>query len=314
MTSAYPRPLDALVASVREMATQDRAWPSQRKIMRECRVGADRAAAALAALRASGFDPAVPATSPQRPQERPAHDPDTDADGVSGAPVEAVSAPAQIDEEALVSDAAGTATRTRRDWTSDLGVLVVALAAAILTFTTLRDLAVAVGITGELLGLKLAWLLPITTGSADAGPAAMAWAHRLPARAVLRADAGPAAVAWAHRLPARAVLRRRRGRRAVGGLRGGLLPLGGGGEHLLGEDALLGDQMLGEVKHRVEDLLRVAPGGRRRMGSTRHPLHQFAALLSPLLPQSLEALLGTAGQLGELLLRTRHRTPPPRNR
>jgi hypothetical protein len=88
--------------------------------MRECHVGADRASAALAPLRESGFDPAVPAPAPvltvvpdapatslQRPQQRLAHDPDADADSVSEAPVDAISAPAQIDEEALVSDAAG---------------------------------------------------------------------------------------------------------------------------------------------------------------------------------------------------------------
>lgn len=54
----------------------------------------------------------------------------------------------------------------RRDWPTAAGLLVVAIAAAILTFTTLRDLAEAVGITGDFLGLPLAWLLPLTVDAA----------------------------------------------------------------------------------------------------------------------------------------------------
>jgi Protein of unknown function (DUF2637) len=48
------------------------------------------------------------------------------------------------------------------------GILLVAAAAAILTFTTLRDLATACGIGGEVLGLPLAWLLPITVDASGA--------------------------------------------------------------------------------------------------------------------------------------------------
>lgn len=45
---------------------------------------------------------------------------------------------------------------------------LVAASAAILTFTTLRDLAVACGIAGAFLGIPLAWLLPITVDAAGA--------------------------------------------------------------------------------------------------------------------------------------------------
>ncbi|MFB9383243.1 DUF2637 domain-containing protein [Pseudonocardia petroleophila] len=48
------------------------------------------------------------------------------------------------------------------------GLAVVAGAAAILTFTTLRDLAIACGISDTFLGVPLAWLLPITVDAAGA--------------------------------------------------------------------------------------------------------------------------------------------------
>ncbi|WP_345423996.1 DUF2637 domain-containing protein [Pseudonocardia xishanensis] len=48
-------------------------------------------------------------------------------------------------------------SRDSRDWIADVGTLVVGAAAAVLTFTTLRDLATAVGIVGW-----LAWLVPVT--------------------------------------------------------------------------------------------------------------------------------------------------------
>lgn len=54
----------------------------------------------------------------------------------------------------------------KRDWVTDLGIAVVGIAAAILTFTTLRDLALACGITGELWKLKLAYLVPVTVDAA----------------------------------------------------------------------------------------------------------------------------------------------------
>lgn len=52
----------------------------------------------------------------------------------------------------------------KRDRATDIGIVVVGLAAAVLTFTTLRDLAEACGIDGALVGdwLPLSWLLPIT--------------------------------------------------------------------------------------------------------------------------------------------------------
>src|SRR3954447_19831833 len=45
------------------------------------------------------------------------------------------------------------------------------------------------------------------------------------------------------------------------------LSLAGGVEHLLSERALLSNQVLGEVEHRVQNLLRVARSVTRRAGS-----------------------------------------------
>ncbi len=42
------------------------------------------------------------------------------------------------------------------------------LTAAILTFTSLRDLAGACGITGTFLGVPLPWLVPVTVDAVDA--------------------------------------------------------------------------------------------------------------------------------------------------
>ena len=96
------------------------------------------------------------------------------------------------------------------------------------------------------------------------------------------------------------------GGRCRGRVGDGLLPLAGGAEHLFGEGALLGDQVLGEVEYGVEDLLRVARRVTRRTGPAAHCFHQLVAALAPLLPEVLEVLLGAAGQLGELLLWTGH--------
>jgi hypothetical protein len=61
VTSAYPIPTEVLEDRVRTLAASLGGWPSQRRVMRECRVGAPRADAALAAVKKSGFDPAKPA-------------------------------------------------------------------------------------------------------------------------------------------------------------------------------------------------------------------------------------------------------------
>lgn len=61
MTSAYPMPDEELVDRVRALAAERGEWPSQRRVMRECRAGAPRANAALATLRAEGFNPAAAA-------------------------------------------------------------------------------------------------------------------------------------------------------------------------------------------------------------------------------------------------------------
>jgi hypothetical protein len=54
VTSAYPLPTEQLVERVRKLAVERGGWPSQRAIMRSCKVGAPRADAALATLRAEG--------------------------------------------------------------------------------------------------------------------------------------------------------------------------------------------------------------------------------------------------------------------
>lgn len=67
----------------------------------------------------------------------------------------------------------------RRDWPTDLGIVVVGLAAAILTFTTLRGLAQLVGFRDVLFGvLPSAWLLPVTIDAAGV-VAARVWLRRL---------------------------------------------------------------------------------------------------------------------------------------
>jgi hypothetical protein len=48
--------------------------------------------------------------------------------------------------------------------------------------------------------------------------------------------------------------------RGVGDVGKGLLALVGSAEHLLGEGALLSNQVLGEVEHRIKDLLGVLRG------------------------------------------------------
>ncbi|GAA3621385.1 ABC transporter permease [Lentzea roselyniae] len=60
MTSAYPTPIDKLTEQVRTLATEQGAWPSLRQIKQRCNVGHPKAVDALAALRATGFDPATP--------------------------------------------------------------------------------------------------------------------------------------------------------------------------------------------------------------------------------------------------------------
>jgi hypothetical protein len=79
---------------------------------------------------------------------------------------------------------------TRRDWATDLGIIAVGLAAAILTFSTLTDLAVACGIVGSFLGVPLQMLVPVTIDAAAV----------VSARVWLLRTAGDAAVAYARRL------------------------------------------------------------------------------------------------------------------
>jgi hypothetical protein len=57
MSSAYPVTNEVLTERVRDLAAELGGWPSQRRVMRACRVGAPRADAVLARLRASGYAP-----------------------------------------------------------------------------------------------------------------------------------------------------------------------------------------------------------------------------------------------------------------
>jgi len=180
VTSAYPIPTAELVDRVRALAAELGEWPSQRRVMRECRVGAPRADAALATLRESGFDPAAPPrsltvvpdlqdaaeTHPVRVQEGTGERSQAHTPGAPDDAAEATTAAAEIDGESLVTGTAGASSRARRDWITDLGILVVGLAAAVITFTTLSALGAAVGITGNVLGLPLSWLLPVCIDAA----------------------------------------------------------------------------------------------------------------------------------------------------
>ena len=159
--------------------------------MRECKVGAPRAAAALAALRRDGFDPApkpvltvVPAEAERAEDDAEAHP----ADDKAPAPAEATEGATERPDSAgepSVSGAAGAARGARRDWVTEIGVLLVGIAAAALTTTTLAGLAQACGITGW-----LAWLLPVTVDAAGV----------VAARAWLRNQAHPDAVRFARGL------------------------------------------------------------------------------------------------------------------
>jgi hypothetical protein len=66
-------PPDELSTHVREYAAQTGAWPSCRRVMAEFHVGRPKAAAALEALRATGFDPA-PEVNPGEGAAVIAHD------------------------------------------------------------------------------------------------------------------------------------------------------------------------------------------------------------------------------------------------
>src|SRR5690606_24132403 len=64
MTSAYPIAPEVLAEKVRQLAAETGAWPSRNQVMKAFRVGAPKASDALAALRASGFDPTTGTTTP----------------------------------------------------------------------------------------------------------------------------------------------------------------------------------------------------------------------------------------------------------
>jgi hypothetical protein len=64
MTSAYPLAPEVLAEKVRALAVEMGGWPSRNKVMTTFRVGAPKATEALDTLRAAGFDPTTPTTTP----------------------------------------------------------------------------------------------------------------------------------------------------------------------------------------------------------------------------------------------------------
>ncbi|ONI90632.1 hypothetical protein ALI144C_02880 [Actinosynnema sp. ALI-1.44] len=79
MTSAYPTPVDKLTEQIRALASEQGVWPSLRQIKMRCNVGHPKAVDALAALRATGFDPANPdrQTTPDQTQDSQTQDSET---------------------------------------------------------------------------------------------------------------------------------------------------------------------------------------------------------------------------------------------
>jgi hypothetical protein len=74
MSSAYPVTTDKLTDQVRALADELGGWPSQRRVMRTCRVGAPKADAALRELRAAGFTPTSTASTSTDGAGEPAGD------------------------------------------------------------------------------------------------------------------------------------------------------------------------------------------------------------------------------------------------
>lgn len=98
MSSAFPIADDVLVEKVRALAGECGTWPSQRMVMRACRVGAPRADAALAALRSDGFDP-----GPELGQEQPVEAGRQALDTALYETIQATTEAADTAAEALVS-------------------------------------------------------------------------------------------------------------------------------------------------------------------------------------------------------------------
>src|ERR1700759_3010072 len=75
MTAAYSKPFDELIDQAQQYARELGAIPSQNKLKAALHVRSERARGVLAALRASGFDPAE-SQKPSRPLPVP-DEPDT---------------------------------------------------------------------------------------------------------------------------------------------------------------------------------------------------------------------------------------------
>lgn len=73
MTSAYPIKLDKLTDQVKSLAVELGEIPSRNRVMRECKVGAEKAKAVLAALAAEGFTPVPDTADPVEVEAVPRH-------------------------------------------------------------------------------------------------------------------------------------------------------------------------------------------------------------------------------------------------
>lgn len=122
--SAYPMSGDVLKEKVRALAEEISAWPSRRQIMRACRVGAPRADAVLAALRATGFDP-----RPERGQEQREVQVPGAVDAALDETVEATTEAAELAVEALVDVPVGAVTPTRVRTVPQWPLLIIAAGA-----------------------------------------------------------------------------------------------------------------------------------------------------------------------------------------
>jgi hypothetical protein len=132
MTSAYPIPVDTLTDKVRALAVELGELPSRNRVIKTFNVGAPKATAALDALKASGFDPAMPedvepAEAPTRRLHAVAAEPaptaeseeiDAPADQVASvevtAPVDPESSPVPVTVHSVPEQMAATAEKGRR--------------------------------------------------------------------------------------------------------------------------------------------------------------------------------------------------------
>jgi hypothetical protein len=137
--SAYPLPASVLAERVRELTDELGALPSQRRVMRECKVGQDRAATALATVKRELSEtvrtdrltivPDAAETQAESVQEHTEERPDTKPETAPDDTAKPVSEGPEIGVEPLVSDAAGTPEGARRPRVPRWPLLIIALGA-----------------------------------------------------------------------------------------------------------------------------------------------------------------------------------------